>query len=178
MPTVKAGMRMCQPMSQANCRRDRRTGSRSMTTSLEPGHDIGHTFGGGSGSVANRRAGLSLPYHEQRQGALSMRTGIRYRCRRRPVLAPRLTAAIASATSAGPCTHEPPSDWPFSAGISLHRREAMPQDSVATVENFWREVWKQPQNPDAIDRLVHEDFVITSGGQDIAGREAFKTWVK
>jgi hypothetical protein len=30
----------------------------------------------------------------------------------------------------------------------------MPQDSVATVENFWREVWKQPQNPDTIDRLV------------------------
>ena len=39
---------------------------------------------------------------------------------------------------------------------------------------FWREVWKQPQNPDAIDRLVHEDFVITSGGQDILGREGFK----
>ena len=54
----------------------------------------------------------------------------------------------------------------------------MPQDSVATVENFWREVWKQPQNPDSIDRLVHEDFVITSGGQDIVGREAFKAWVK
>jgi hypothetical protein len=49
----------------------------------------------------------------------------------------------------------------------------MPQDSVAIVENFWREVWKQPQNPDAIDRLVHEDFVITSGG-----RGPFKAWVK
>jgi hypothetical protein len=32
--------------------------------------------------------------------------------------------------------------------------------------------------PDAIDRLVHEDFVITSGGRDIVGREAFKAWVK
>jgi hypothetical protein len=31
----------------------------------------------------------------------------------------------------------------------------MPQDSVAIVESFWREVWKQLQNPDAIDRLVH-----------------------
>jgi hypothetical protein len=56
--------------------------------------------------------------------------------------------------------------------------EAMSQDNVAIVENFWREVWKQPQNPDAIDRLVHEDFVITSGGREIVGREAFKTWVK
>ena len=54
----------------------------------------------------------------------------------------------------------------------------MPRDSVAIVENFWREVWKQPQNPDAIDRLVHEDFVITSGGRDIVGRAPFKAWVK
>lgn len=52
------------------------------------------------------------------------------------------------------------------------------QDSVAIVESFWREVWQQPQDPDAIDRLVHEDFVITSGGRDIAGREPFKTWVR
>ena len=44
----------------------------------------------------------------------------------------------------------------------------MPQDSVAIVENFWREVWKQPQDPDAIDRLLHEDFVITSGGPKAA----------
>lgn len=60
----------------------------------------------------------------------------------------------------------------------MHWRKAAPQDSVATVENFWREVWKQPQNPEAIDRLVHEDFDITSGGRDIVGREAFKVWVK
>ena len=52
------------------------------------------------------------------------------------------------------------------------------RDSVAIVENFWREVWQQPQNPDAIDRLVHEDFVITSGGRDIVGREPFKAWVR
>ncbi|HVV80014.1 MAG TPA: nuclear transport factor 2 family protein [Pseudolabrys sp.] len=51
-------------------------------------------------------------------------------------------------------------------------------DSVAIVENFWREVWQQPQNPDAIDRLVHEEFVITSGGHDIVGREPFKAWVR
>jgi len=51
-------------------------------------------------------------------------------------------------------------------------------NGVAIVENFWREVWQQPQNPDAIDRLVHRDFVITSGGRDIVGREPFKAWVK
>jgi hypothetical protein len=52
------------------------------------------------------------------------------------------------------------------------------RDSVAIVERFWSEIWKQPQNPDAIDKLVAKDFVITSGGHDIASPEAFKTWVK
>jgi hypothetical protein len=51
------------------------------------------------------------------------------------------------------------------------------KDAVAIVENFWREVWMTPQNPDAIDRLVAEDFVITSAGQQIHGRAAFKRWV-
>jgi SnoaL-like domain len=51
------------------------------------------------------------------------------------------------------------------------------RDSVAIVENFWAEVWKAPQDPDAIDRLVAEDFAITSGGHEIRGRDAFKSWV-
>ncbi|MBM0107844.1 ester cyclase [Steroidobacter sp. S1-65] len=51
------------------------------------------------------------------------------------------------------------------------------KDAVAIVETFWREVWMRPQNPDAIDRLVAEDFVITSAGQQIHGRAAFKQWV-
>src|SRR5215467_14449759 len=36
MPTVKAGNRICQPITQANCRRDSRTGSRSMVGLLSP----------------------------------------------------------------------------------------------------------------------------------------------
>jgi hypothetical protein len=51
-------------------------------------------------------------------------------------------------------------------------------NSVAIVEEFWREVWQQPQNPEAIDRLAHEDFILTSGGNHIEGRENFKAWVK
>jgi hypothetical protein len=51
------------------------------------------------------------------------------------------------------------------------------RDAVAIVENFWHEVWKAPQNPDAIDRLVADDFIITSGGREIRGRQAFKRWV-
>ena len=50
-------------------------------------------------------------------------------------------------------------------------------NGVAAVENFWADVW-QAQNPEAIDRLVVEDFIITSGGVDIVSRAAFKTWVK
>jgi SnoaL-like domain len=51
------------------------------------------------------------------------------------------------------------------------------RDSVTIVEQFWAEVWQRPQNPGAIDRFVTEDFVITSGGNDIVSRDAFKAWV-
>jgi len=51
-------------------------------------------------------------------------------------------------------------------------------DGVAIVESFWRTVWQRPQNPDAVDDFVHEDFVITSGGREIVGREPFKAWIK
>ena len=50
-------------------------------------------------------------------------------------------------------------------------------NAVAAVENFWKEVWQRPQNPDAIDHLVAEDFVITSGGIDFVSRATFKQWV-
>jgi predicted ester cyclase len=49
--------------------------------------------------------------------------------------------------------------------------------AVEIVQRFWNEVWHSPQNPGAIDALVHKDFVITSGGHDIRGRDAFKAWV-
>jgi hypothetical protein len=50
-------------------------------------------------------------------------------------------------------------------------------NSVEIVERFWNDVWRRPRNPDAIDALVAEDFVITSGGKDIVSRETFKRWV-
>jgi cytochrome c peroxidase len=52
------------------------------------------------------------------------------------------------------------------------------RNSVAIVESFWNELWKHPQNPDAIDRLVTEDFILTSGGDEICSRQEFKRWVK
>ena len=50
-------------------------------------------------------------------------------------------------------------------------------NAVDAVENFWREVWQPPQNPGAIDHLVSDDFVLTSGGIDLVSRTKFKEWV-
>ena len=50
-------------------------------------------------------------------------------------------------------------------------------NAVEIVERFWAEVWQAPQDPDAVDRLVTDDFVLTSAGVDIVSRAAFKQWV-
>jgi hypothetical protein len=52
-----------------------------------------------------------------------------------------------------------------------------PLDAVEILHRFWAEVWQSPQNPDAIDDLVTEDFVITSAGRDVVSRAEFKKWV-
>jgi hypothetical protein len=49
--------------------------------------------------------------------------------------------------------------------------------AVEIVEHFFSEVWQSPQNPDAIDHLVADDFRITSGGQEIRSKADFKAWV-
>ncbi len=51
-----------------------------------------------------------------------------------------------------------------------------PSEQLAS--EFFNRVWTPPNDLDAIDELMTEDYVITSGGQDIIGREAFKAWVK
>ena len=42
---------------------------------------------------------------------------------------------------------------------------------------FFRRVWAPPHDLDAIDELMTEDYTITTGGQVIRGRSAFKQWV-
>ncbi len=42
---------------------------------------------------------------------------------------------------------------------------------------FLGRVWAQPHDLDAIDELMTEDYMITSGGKVIRGRSAFKAWV-
>lgn len=51
-------------------------------------------------------------------------------------------------------------------------------DGVAAVENFWARVWQSPQDPEAIEELVADDFVIVNAGTEIRGRAEFKAWVR
>jgi len=50
-------------------------------------------------------------------------------------------------------------------------------DPEHLVLTFWENVWNPPYQLDLIDRLMPEDFVITSAGKRIEGRENFKEWV-
>ena len=47
-----------------------------------------------------------------------------------------------------------------------------------TLLQFWEGVWNPPYDLALVDRLMTEDFVITSAGTDITGRAAFKDWIK
>jgi hypothetical protein len=48
--------------------------------------------------------------------------------------------------------------------------------SVEIIENFWAQVW-QSRNSHAVDKLIVEDFTITSGGVDIHSHAEFKKWI-
>ena len=52
------------------------------------------------------------------------------------------------------------------------------RSGIDAVHNFWEQVWQSPQNFDAIDDLVVEDFVFITGGRRIEGRKAFRKWVE
>jgi hypothetical protein len=58
----------------------------------------------------------------------------------------------------------------------LSEAESGKRNSAVIVEGFLRDVW-QRKNPEAVDKYVTEDFVITTGGKDIHSRKAFKKWV-
>jgi len=54
---------------------------------------------------------------------------------------------------------------------------AKKRDSVKIVEDFWAAVWKA-RDPEAIDRFVVDDFVLTTGGVDVVSRDRFKEWAR
>ena len=43
---------------------------------------------------------------------------------------------------------------------------------------FWEGVWNPPYDLALVDRLVSDDFVLSSAGTDVVGREAFKKWIR
>src|SRR3954453_10507175 len=51
------------------------------------------------------------------------------------------------------------------------------RNSVKIVEEFWATVWKA-RDPEAVDRFVADDFVLTTGGVDVVSRARFKEWVR
>ncbi len=63
--------------------------------------------------------------------------------------------------------------------VSQETHESFP---VSTPEGlaleFFARVWGPSHDLDAIDELMTEDYVITTAGVEIRGREPFKTWVK
>jgi predicted ester cyclase len=65
------------------------------------------------------------------------------------------------------------------AGLaSLAPAQSTPSESSkALVNRFWNEVWTPPYSMQTFDELVAEDFVITTDGKDVKGREAFKKWL-
>ncbi len=58
-----------------------------------------------------------------------------------------------------------------------HDDAAVPEPERLARE-FLARVWRAPADLDAIDDLMTEDYVITSAGTVVRGREAFKSWVR
>lgn len=46
------------------------------------------------------------------------------------------------------------------------------------VTAFWERVWTPAPDLQAVDDLVVEDFVLTSAGSQVKGRDAFKAWIE
>lgn len=57
----------------------------------------------------------------------------------------------------------------------MHTNNKTPEQLVV---EFFARVWGGNHDVDAIDEMIREDYIITSGGVEIKGRENFKTWVR
>lgn len=51
------------------------------------------------------------------------------------------------------------------------------ETNKALVARFFTEVWNPPFRMETIDELVADDFIITTDGKDLRGRDNFKKWV-
>ena len=52
------------------------------------------------------------------------------------------------------------------------------QEAEKLVQDFFNRVWHPPHELDAIDELMSEDYVITTAGSVVKGRDVFKGWVQ
>ena len=50
-------------------------------------------------------------------------------------------------------------------------------DAEHLAREFFRRVWSPPHDLSAIDELMTEDYRITTAGNVVEGRDAFKAWV-
>ena len=50
--------------------------------------------------------------------------------------------------------------------------------SEKLARDFLTRVWGRTHDPDAIDELMTEDYILTSAGKTIQGRAAFKQWIE
>ena len=64
----------------------------------------------------------------------------------------------------------------FSAAV-VREWDGAHMRSTEIVTAFWDEVWNAHE-PDAVDRFVADDVVIEAGGQEIAGKDNIRNWVK
>lgn len=59
---------------------------------------------------------------------------------------------------------------------ALHALQG-PPDPAHLVLQLWENVWNPPYDLNLVDRIVAKDFVLTSAGKEVRGREAFKDWI-
>lgn len=64
----------------------------------------------------------------------------------------------------------------IAATLAMIAAPAHAKEPAAVVTGFLRDVW-QAGNPEAVDKYVADDFVITTGGTEIRSRGEFKKWV-
>lgn len=68
---------------------------------------------------------------------------------------------------------------PF-AMLATGRSETLQKQPLGEklLSEFWAKIYNPPQDLDTIRRLCTEDFVLTTSGKDIVGRDAFTEWVR
>lgn len=67
---------------------------------------------------------------------------------------------------------------PARAAAAPTPQAASPTPGERLLTEFWAKVYNPPYDLATIDRLCTEDFILTSAGQDIVGRAAFRQWVE